>query len=643
MRLISVFALIACAVTSCAVAPAEDGAVGPTGAYGVSVSHPLAAEAALDVLDRGGSAIDAAIAAQMVMTLVEPQSSGIGGGGFLVHYDRAKKKIETYDGREIAPASAREGMFLDKRGGPIPYRDAILGGRAVGVPGVIRMLELAHTDHGNLPWRDLFGRAIKLSSDGFAISDRLARQIAGDRHIRKVPGAKAYFYDGDEPKPAGAILKNPALAETLTLIAERGARVMYEGAIAEGIAQAVSTAPYNPAPMTTADIAAYQAKKRPAVCAPFKGYTVCGMGPPSSGGIATLQILGLLERFPLADLRPNAPKALHLIGEAGRIAFADRKAYVSDSDFTPVPIDGLIDRVYLNKRSGMITPGRAIPGIVDPGRPPGAAAAFMGPDDAEKGLSTAHMSIVDAAGNVASFTTTVESVFGSRLMVRGFLLNNQLTDFSFRPEWRGKSAPNRAGPGKRPRSSMSPTIVLDSNGDFVLATGSPGGSSIIGYTVRSVLGVLVWGLGPQAAADLPHVMSRGGPIEVEEPLIGEIPALRAMGHEAEIRRMRSGIQSLMRLKSGGLAGAADKRREGAVMLAGPATSAAWACPGLGRITVAFTSGLAQTTLGGTDQSLPRLPAASGARYGNAALEIWEHQGRLRVTQTGKPSVACDPS
>lgn len=531
----------------------------------VSVSHPLAAEAALNVLNEGGSAVDAAIAAQMVMTLVEPQSSGIGGGGFLLHYDSRKKIVETYDGRETAPASAHVGLFLDKRGGPIPYRDAILGGRAVGVPGVVRMLELAHRDHGRLPWKRLFQPAIALSLAGFPISERLARQIAGDRLIHKVPTAKAYFYAGDKPKPVGAILKNPALAETLAEIAAKGANAIHRGPIARDIADAVTLAPHNPAVMTLADLAGYQAKKRAAVCAPYLDYMVCGMGPPSSGGLATLQILGLLEPFPLGTHDPNSTDALHLIGEAGRLAFADRAAYLGDSDFVPVPVQGMIDRAYITSRSALISPARAIQGLVDPGHPPGAqAAAYDGPDDAAKGLSTAHMSIVDDQGNAVSFTTTVESAFGSRLFVRGFLLNNQLTDFSFRPNWRGKPAPNRVEAGKRPRSSMSPTIVLDKDGHFLFATGSPGGSSIIGYTVRSLLGVLVWGRTPQAAADLPHVMNRGGATEVEEPLIDRVKDLQAMGHQVEVRRKRSGLQSLMRTPAG-LTGAADKRREGVVL------------------------------------------------------------------------------
>ena len=532
--------------------------------HAVSVSHPLAARAALDMLNEGGGAVDAAIAAQMVMTLVEPQSSGIGGGGFLVRFDGKTQSIETYDGRETAPASAREDMFLDARGGPIPYRDAILGGRAVGVPGAVRMLELAHREHGRLPWARLFQPAIRLARDGFPISDRLARQIAGDRHLRKAPATKAYFFDGDAPKPAGTILKNPDLADTLERIAAKGADVFYSGDLARAIADAVTNAPIHPAVMTLADISSYQARKRPAVCAAYRGYKVCGMGPPSSGGLAVAQTLGLLDHFPLAGTGPNSPQALHLIAEAERLAFADRAGYVGDGDFVSVPTTGMVDPGYLAARAKLINPAKAMDGLVDPGHPPGAEAAYPGPGDPLKGLSTAHMSIVDRFGNAVSFTTTVESAFGSRLMVRGFLLNNQLTDFSFRPEWRGRPAPNRVAPGKRPRSSMSPTIVLDKDGRFKMAVGSPGGSRIIGYTARAVLGVLTWDLDMQGAVDLPHVMNRGGATEVEKDLIPAIAALKDMGHQVEVGRMISGLQGILRTRDG-LTGGADRRREGVVL------------------------------------------------------------------------------
>ncbi|PIW27604.1 MAG: gamma-glutamyltransferase [Rhodospirillales bacterium CG15_BIG_FIL_POST_REV_8_21_14_020_66_15] len=561
-----ILALAACAAT--APEPAHDPArpwIG--GAYkthAVSVSHPLAARAALDILNEGGGAVDAAIAAQMVMTLVEPQSSGIGGGGFLVRLDGKSGKVETYDGRETAPASARADMFLDARGGPVPYRDAILGGRAVGVPGVLRMLEMAHREHGRLPWRRLFRDAIHLSRDGFPVSERLARQIAGDRLLPKMPAARGYFYDGDVPRKAGTILNNPDLAETLERIAEHGADAFYSGPIARAMAAAVTNAPHHPAVMTVDDIAAYRAKKRPAVCGGYGSYKVCGMGPPSSGGIAVAQVLGMLQHFPLSGLGANSPKALHLIAEAERLAFADRAAYVGDGDFVPVPVAGMVDPRYLAERAKLISPDRANVGLVDPGMPPGARAAYLGPDDPIKGLSTAHMSIVDRFGNAVSFTTTVESAFGSRLMVKGFLLNNQVTDFSFRPTWRDRPAPNRAAPGKRPRSSMSPTIVLDRQGRFVMAVGSPGGSRIIGYTARAVLGVLAWGLDMQGAVDLPHVMNRGGGTEIEEPLVPAIAELAAMGHQVAVNRMISGLQGILATPEG-LIGGADRRREGVVL------------------------------------------------------------------------------
>ncbi len=615
--------------------------------HAVSVSHPLAAHAALDMLNEGGGAVDAAIAAQMVMTLVEPQSSGIGGGGFLVRFDGKANAIETYDGRETAPASAQEDMFLDTRGAPIPYRDAILGGRAVGVPGAIRMLEMAHRDHGRLPWARLFQPAIRLARDGFPISDRLARQIAGDRHLRKVPATKAYFFDGDAPKPADTILKNPDLADTLERIAEKGADAFYSGDLARAIADAVTNAPIHPAVMTLADISSYKAKKRPAVCATYRGYKVCGMGPPSSGGLAVAQTLGMLDHFSLAGTGPNSPRALHLIAEAERLAFADRAGYVGDGDFVSVPTTGMVDPGYLATRAKLINPAKAMDGLIDPGHPPGAEAAYPGPGDPLKGLSTAHMSIVDRFGNAVSFTTTVESAFGSRLMVRGFLLNNQLTDFSFRPEWRGKPAPNRVAPGKRPRSSMSPTIVLDRDGRFNMAVGSPGGSRIIGYTARAVLGVLAWNLDMQAAVDLPHVMNRGSAMEVEEELIPAIAELKGMGHQVEVGRMVSGLQGILRTQ-GGLTGGADRRREGIVLgdagdesrVSFPAPQA-YACTDGSRLALAWAGDFVKITE--TDQPariLARVISGSGARYSDGGAEAWEHQGEVRVTAPGVSPRTC---
>jgi gamma-glutamyltranspeptidase/glutathione hydrolase len=581
------------------------------------------------------------------MTLVEPQSSGIGGGGFLVRFDAKTNAVETYDGRETAPASAREDMFLDARGGPLPYRDAILGGRAVGVPGVIRMLELAHREHGRLPWVRLFRPAIRLARDGFPISTRLARQIAGDRHLRKVPATKAYFFDGDAPKPAGTILKNPDLADTLERIAEKGAAAFYSGDLARAIADAVTNAPIHPAVMTLADISSYQAKKRPAVCAPYRGYNVCGMGPPSSGGLAVAQALGILNHLPLAAAGPNSPEALHLIAEAERLAFADRAGYVGDSDVVPVPVKGMVDAGYLAERARLIDPAKARDGLVDPGHPPGAEAAYLGPDDPLKGLSTAHMSIVDRFGNAISFTTTVESAFGARLMVRGFLLNNQLTDFSFRPEWRGRPAPNRVAPGKRPRSSMSPTIVLDRDGRFLIAVGSPGGSRIIGYTARAVLGVLAWNLDMQGAVDLPHVMNRGGATEVEEELIPAIADLKAMGHQVEVGRMVSGLQGILKTPAG-LAGGADRRREGIVL--GDAGDAGrvdfpapetYVCADGSRPQLAWAGDfLRWTEPGGDARILARVMSGSGARYSDGGAEAWEHQGAVRLTLPGRAARSC---
>jgi gamma-glutamyltranspeptidase/glutathione hydrolase len=616
--------------------------------HAVSVSHPLAARAALEILNEGGSAVDAAIAAQMVMTLVEPQSSGIGGGGFLVRYDAKSGAVATYDGRETAPAAAREDMFLDHRGMPVPYRDAILGGRAVGVPGVLRMLEMAHQAHGRLPWARLFRSAIFLARAGFPISPRLARQIAGDRHLAKVPETKAYFFDGDTPKPAGAVLKNPALAQTLEAIAREGADAFYSGEIARAIADAVSNAPHHPAKLTAQEIGAYRAKKRPAVCAGYREYKVCGMGPPSSGGLAVAQTLGILSHFPLAQKGPDTAQALHLIAEAEQLAFADRAAYVGDSDVVPVPIRGMVDPAYLAARARLVSPTAAAGGLVEPGLPPGAEQAYRGPRDPLKGLSTAHMSIVDSAGNAVSFTTTVESAFGARLMVKGFLLNNQLTDFSFRPSWHGKPAPNRVGPGKRPRSSMSPTIVLDKDGGFLMAVGSPGGSRIIGYTARAVLGVLAWNLSMQQAVDLPHVMNRGRGTEIETPLTPAIAGLSAMGHQVAVNRMISGLQGILRTPEG-LTGGADRRREGVVLgdagdegqVAFP-PAAPYACADGSRLMLSGADGFVRWSENGTTRILARVLSGSGARFADGRNEIWEHQGELRVTLDGQGARVCRP-
>ncbi len=480
----------------------------------VVAGHPLAARAGLDVLAAGGSAIDAAIAAALVLNLVEPQSSGIGGGGFALYYDAAGRRLDAYDGRETAPASARPAMFLDSRGQPREFRDAVVGGLSVGVPGLLRMLEMAHRDHGALPWADLFAPAIRLAEEGFPVSPRLHAAITEDQYLTTF-GPPAQYYYGDDGKPlaVGALLRNPEFAETLRTLAGDGAEAFYSGPIAAEIADTVTNAARNPAKMSVADIAGYRAVRREAVCLDYRQRRVCGMPPPSSGGVTTLEILGLLRSFDMAA-GPRDVTAIHRLAEASRLAFADRNAYIADPDYVDVPIAGLLDPAYLSARAGLIGP-RAAAGEVAPGTPPGVLAKAAAMPGETRNLSTTHVSVVDAAGNVVAMTNSIESSFGSHLMVRGFMLNNELTDFAFAPARGSRPVANRPEPGKRPRSSMAPTIAFDSEGRPALATGSPGGSRIIGYVTKSVIATIDWGLNVAAAVDLGNILNRNGPTELE--------------------------------------------------------------------------------------------------------------------------------
>jgi len=531
-------------------------------------ANPLAARAGLEILRAGGSALDAAIATQLVLNLVEPQSSGLGGGAFLLHFEGASGArggtVTSYDGRETAPAAATPKLFLKPDGTPMKFWAAVVGGRSVGAPGLARMLELAHRDHGRLPWAKLFAPAIELAERGFAVSPRLHGLIAKDKYLKTFPAARAYFYDSEgAPWPVGHLLRNPAFAQTLRRLADRGANALYQGPLAEDIVTAVKGAPGNPGLMELEDLAGYRAKRREAVCAPYRAWRVCGMGPPTSGGVALLQMLGMLERFDLGALDPNGPQALHLIAEAGRLAFADRGLFLADSDFVSVPLDELLAPNYLRGRSQLISPntslGKARPGL------PAQSGAMPAQEDPP---STSHLVVVDGAGNAVSMTTSIESAFGSRLMVGGFLLNNELTDFSFRPRTEdGRAVANRVQAGKRPRSSMSPMLVLDGEGDLALAVGSPGGSRIIGYVLRALTGVLDWNLDPQAAVALPHAVNRNGKTDLEEgtPVAAHRAALEALGHEVRVRNMTSGLHAIKVTPEGGLEGGADPRREGVVV------------------------------------------------------------------------------
>ncbi|WP_395609258.1 gamma-glutamyltransferase [Pseudomonas sp. B22129] len=549
-----------------------------------AAANPLAAEAGREMLRQGGSAIDAAIAMQAVLTLVEPQSSGIGGGAFIMVWDG--KNVHAYDGRETAPAGATERLFLKADGTPMAFPEAQIGGRSVGTPGVLRALEMAHQKTGHLQWDKLFEPAIRLAEQGFAISPRLHALIAADRYIPQSPDMAAYFLNADgTPKATGTLLKNPALADVFKRIAKEGPDALYHGRIADEIARKVQ-GHRNAGSLSQADLKGYTAKERAPLCTDYKQYRVCGMPPPSSGGIAVAQILGTLQaleardpKLAIAPMTPvkspspaglePAPEAVHLLAEAGRLAFADRGLYVADADFVPVPIAGLVAADYLAKRAALI--GERSMGVAKPGQPAGIQVAYA-PDRSPLRISTSQVVAVDDLGGAVSMTTTVEAAFGSHLMVQGFLLNNQMTDFSFIPEENGQPVANRVEPGKRPRSAMAPTLVFDRKSGELLATvGSPGGSQIIEYVSKSLVAMLDWKLDPQAAISLPNFGSRNGATELEAGLFSPAlkQALRAKGHALSEIDMTSGIQAIVRTRDAqgktSLSGGADPRREGAAV------------------------------------------------------------------------------
>lgn len=532
----------------------------------VATANPLATAAGYEVLRQGGSAVDAAVAIQMVLNLVEPQSSGIGGGAFMVVHDARSGKPLVYDGRETAPAAARPDRFLDESGRPLRFFAAVVGGRSVGVPGTLRMLELAHRRHGRLEWATLFDPAIRLAEQGFAVSRRLSRAIAGETHLRQ-DRARAYFHNADgTPLAVGQILRNPAFAATLKRVAAEGANAFYTGEIARDVVQTADGYVANPGDLTLEDLAGYQARVREPVCGLYRRYRVCGVPPPSAGGISVLQMLGMLERFDMKSIGNNELMNAHLFSEAGRLAYADRGAYVADPDFVAVPA-GLIDSAYLRKRSGLISLDASV-GHASPGTPPMAASdgATFGRGEALEFPSTSHISIVDRYGDAVAMTTTIEDAFGSRLMTAGgFLLNNELTDFTFVPFASGRPVANRVEGGKRPRSAMAPTIVYDARGRVSVIVGSPGGPAIINYVAKTLIAVLDRGLDPQAAIDLPNIGSRNGPTELERGTVAEAlaPKLQALGETTQIVDQNSGLQIIVRTP-GGWRGAADSRREGTV-------------------------------------------------------------------------------
>jgi len=531
--------------------------------YMAATANPLATRAAYDILRQGGSAVDAAIAAQLVLGLVEPQSSGLGGGAFMLHYRAATGDLQVYDSRETAPAAARPDRFL-RDGKPIAFREAVDNGRAVATPGLLRGLELAHAQQGRLPWKTLFAPAIALAEQGFEVSPRLHALLADTPALREQPAAAAYFYAPDgQPWPVGHRLRNPALAQVLRRVAEEGADAFYRGAIARDIVAAVHAHP-KPGDLTLDDLGGYRARLREPVCGRYRSYLLCGPPPPSSGPLAVLQMLGALEQHPMDRLRPDSAEAVHYLAEAGRLAYADRGFYVGDPEYVAVPVRAMLDPRYLHARGALIRPDRSM-GTALPGDPAGLLQA-RAPDDAFEVPSTSHLSVVDARGNVVSMTSTIESAFGSKIFVRGFLLNNEMTDFSssYRdPE--GRLVANRIEGGKRPRSSMAPMIVFRGGKPYVVA-GSPGGSAIINYVAKTLVGVLDWGLDIQQAISLPNFGSRNGPTEIERgtALEQQAGALRAMGHEVRAVDLASGLQGIV-IEPGRLSGGADPRREGVVM------------------------------------------------------------------------------
>ncbi|WP_432767986.1 MAG: gamma-glutamyltransferase [Sphingopyxis sp.] len=489
-------------------------------AQGVTSSaDPRATEAGRTILQQGGSAADAAVAMVAVLTLVEPQSSGIGGGGFLVYHDAAANQVATIDGRETAPASATPERFLGPDGKPRGYADVIPGGLSVGVPGNMRLMEMAHRKWGKLEWQALFQPAIRLAEEGFEVSPALYNFLDRYRDLwTDFPAARAIYYVDGQPAPVGTRLKNPAYAALLRDVAARGPDAFYTGANARAIGDAVAKSVRNPAVLTPKDLAAYQARTRPAVCTTYRVYKVCGMGPPSSGATTVFGILGMIEGWDMQAMGKDNPMSWHLIAEAMQLAYADRAKYLGDGDFVEVPVAGLLDKAYLAERRQLISPfGKAA--RYEAGTPPGAPPRTTSGPVAENG--TTHFVAVDRAGNVASMTSTVESIFGSHLIANGYFLNNELTDFDHNPVQGGAPAANRVEAGKRPLSSMSPTIVYGPDGKVVLAVGSAGGKRIIMHVTKTLIGVLDWGLSAEAAIALPNLFYGQQGVLIEDDAAGQ--------------------------------------------------------------------------------------------------------------------------
>jgi len=534
-----------------------------TGAAGIAAANPIAVEAGLEVLRKGGSAADAAVAVQAALGLVEPQSSGIGGGAFLLYYDAKTRRITAYDGREAAPAGATPGMFLDEQGQPLSYFDAVTSGRSTGVPGAMVMLGALHEQHGRLPWSQLFGGVEHLADDGFAVPQRLARFANSQFRQATLPDARALFGKSDgSTVQAGEVFRNPAYAASLRTLAAGGPRALLEPPLADQIIARTHDQP-RPGTLAAADFATYQPQQAEPLCRPYLAYVVC-VPPPPSSGVALLQVLAILEHTDIATLGPTDPRAWFLFAEASRLMYADRDRYVADPAFVPVPVEGLLDPAYVASRAKLIGERAGVPPLAgEP--PPLAAAARFGADATDEAAGTSHFVVVDAVGNVLTMTTTVESLFGSGRAVGGFFLNNQLTDFSFRPVEDGRPVANAVAPGKRPRSSMSPVIVLDASGRVVAALGSPGGSAILAYNAKTLVGLLAWKLPLQQAIELPNLVARGkdffGEASKFPPEV--LAGLTALGVEVKSGRgEESGLHGVVLHADGRLEGGADPRREG---------------------------------------------------------------------------------
>lgn len=528
--------------------------------YMASAANPLAVKAGEQILAKGGSAVDAAIAMQLVLGLVEPQSSGIGGGLFLLHWDKQKNSLTSIDGRETAPSAAGPDLFV-QNGQVMSWRDAFVGGKSVGVPGVIKALELAHHQHGVLPWAELFAPAIQLAEQGFAVSPRLAGLLKANWNpgLEQFGSSTEYFKTEGQWLPAGFVRKNPAYAALLQKIAKEGSKAFYQGNNAKALVAAVQQAPINAGKISLADLTGYQPKQREPLCIPYRQFKICSMAPPSSGGLAVLQMMGLLAHQPMAKLQPNSVEAIHLISQAGKLAFADRERYAADPDFVTVPMQGLLAADYLKQRATLLTASEGAP--AQAGEPEGAEPLASG--KAIEFANTSHLSVVDSKGNAVSMTTSIENAFGSGLFVNGYLLNNQLTDFSLQAKINGYWVANRVQPNKRPRSSMAPVMVFDEDGKLLYITGSPGGSRIINYVAQNLVAVLDWNMDVQQAANLPRFTHRNDGLVLEQNtnLSRLVPALLELGYQPKLADLNSGIHAI-KIKKDRLEGAADPRREG---------------------------------------------------------------------------------